>query len=418
MVMKKYTKVDVFALFLCLAALPSFAQGYNYWPFGYKSGLNFNFEPPRMEITHATGNDCAAICDSTGKLLFYTDAFANSFWGTPQNDSGIWNKNNVQMPNAWQMEQDLTESPFINNLGKTIFILPKSKNEYYLFYIFQDSGIASGGGDTMKNGLYYSIVNMALDGGMGDLETSPVRVPVDYHTFRSLAAVKNNDNDYWLVASDMVNFYSFRVRSGIISSPVLSPSHALHIYNGHGGASFVLKSSTSGAMLISLSWFFLPGSYRTPDTTYNNVCVYDFDKNTGIVSNHDFIINQTTTSPKGIDYNMYFDATFSPNDSLIYVSNLTLPYILQFQRYAPDVKNSKIKIPAPLGLGGIQLGPDGKIYTIIYNEADFSISVINYPDIIGTGCKLSLGAVRLDSNQIYYYGTLFPTIFVTVQQQI
>ena len=63
---------------LILLSLFSTAQAgkeYNIWYFGDRAGLDFNSGKPvtLSDGALSTAEGCATICDSTGKLLFYTN---------------------------------------------------------------------------------------------------------------------------------------------------------------------------------------------------------------------------------------------------------------------------------------------------------------------------------------------------------
>ena len=105
----------------------------------------------------------ASMCDSNGKLLFYTNGFR------------VFNRNYKIMPNG----DDLNIGDYIgfgyNELpipnGAVIIPIPGSSTRYYVFQSDLDWIY-----DTITNGaffpekLQYSIVDMSLDNGKGDVD--------------------------------------------------------------------------------------------------------------------------------------------------------------------------------------------------------------------------------------------------------
>src|SRR5215831_18462143 len=140
--MKKF-----FSLILCCTILQiSFAQKQaDWWFFGLNAGLNFNSGSPVAVTTGAlsTSEGCSAISDSSGNLLFYTDGIT------------VYTKQNTKMPNSGDLDGDISSTQ-----SAQIVPLPGNPN---LFYIFTTP--AEGGSD----GFRYSIVDLSLNGGLGDV---------------------------------------------------------------------------------------------------------------------------------------------------------------------------------------------------------------------------------------------------------
>ena len=118
----------------------------------------------------------------------------------------------------------------------------------------------------------------------------------------------------------------------------------------------------------------------------SDVNLFDFNKNTGVLSNamtFDFPYGVSSYGPYGIE--------FSPNSSLLYVSFEVPPYKLyQFNLKAGSqalIDSSRTVVGVPISGGGaLQIGPDGKIYQALW--AEDNIAVINNPNVLGSGCNL------------------------------
>jgi gliding motility-associated-like protein len=337
-------------------SLVSHAQGEaNIWYFGQNAGLDFNTGNPVAlnDGQLSTLEGCATICNSSGQLLFYTD-------GTT-----IWNSIHQIMPNG----TGLFGHPSSTH-SATIVPLPGSSTLFYVFTLDAFVGI---------NGFCYSIVDMSLNGGLGAVTVKNIQLYTPSN--EKLSVVKHaNDIDFWVVTRqwNSNNFVAYLLTSGGLSTtPIISSAGA------------VISGSTNnvlGQMKISPD-----GSKLALCNLHDNVELYDFNTNTGVVSNAIQIYN--TDKSYGVE--------FSPNSQLLYVSNsnqlIHVYKILQFDVNAPDVPSSLQTIyttnEAYAQIWAMQLGPDGKIYAA---EAEkMSLAVIQNPNQVGIGCNFQPNAINL-----------------------
>ncbi|PJB58825.1 MAG: hypothetical protein CO098_06605, partial [Bacteroidetes bacterium CG_4_9_14_3_um_filter_41_19] len=325
----------------------------NIWYFGDYAGLDFNSGTP-VALTDgalSTQEGCATISDANGSLLFYTE-------GTT-----VWNKNHAIMDNGTGLMGGWSST-------QSAIIVPKP-NSTTLYYVFTVESQA------WTSGLLdYSIVDMSLNGGLGKVITknvvlhSPVAEKIN-------AVQHSNGTDIWVVTHERNNdaFCSFLVTaSGVNSTPVISNTGAIHgnqssSYRGH------LKISSSGNYLAVAI-----------DLPVNLAEIFDFDNNTGIVSNPISITGYS--SPYGIE--------FSPDESRIYFG--MEDDVFQFNLLAGssnDIINSATNINAtsPSAGGAIQLSPDGKIYRT-YLNCEY-LGVIDDPNALGTACNYIVNGVYL-----------------------
>ncbi len=118
----------------------------------------------------------ASISDKIGNLLFYTDG------------KYIWNKLDTIMPDGCCMELDQYTPSFGSSVtqGAIIIPFPGDSTKYYIFHHAFES-------------LKYSIVDMTLDGGLGDV-TDKNMLAIDALLIEKLHAVKHaNGRDWWVV---------------------------------------------------------------------------------------------------------------------------------------------------------------------------------------------------------------------------
>ena len=347
------------------------------WYFGNKAGLDFRQFPPTALYNSGLGSleGCAAISDMNGQILFYTNGLV------------VNNKNHVLMKNGAGLLGDLSSTS-----NAVIVPLPGSTNMYFLFTV--GSNLQSG------IGLRYSIIDMSGDGGLG--EVLQKNILIEASAFEKLAAVHHcNKKDVWVTIRkwDTDEYDSYLVTStGVNTTPVVS--HTTFMPTNSIGS---LKFSANGKKLAAVY------SYES-----NEVELLDFDNSTGVLSNS--VRFRTEPVPAIPDDDLFiksYGAEFSPNGNVLYISannSITEPATLyQFNvatSNAATILASKIIIAqtTPWYAGGLQIGPDQKIYMSMWK--DTSVSVIEDPDILGAGCNFQYNKVlvRGANNQTAQFG--------------
>lgn len=311
-----------FLLFLSLC----FAQKEtSNWYFG--NGASVSFIPPKAIVTNNsemyTNEGVASISDEKGILLFYTDGVT------------VWNKNHQEMPNGKILNGS-------NSSTQSAIILKKinTKYEYYIFTTDEFAG---------SKGFSYSIVDMRLNSGLGDviLKNQYILGPVS----EKLTAVKHDNGKAWWVIVhqwNSANFYSYLLDETGLGKPVISTIGAIHKDIGSGKNSEAigyLKASPDGTRLASVI------SY-TPN---NTIELFDFDNATGRIANI-----ENLPSP-GFAYGL----AFSPDNSKLYVSYQAGNHgIVQYDLNEKNIAASAVRISKidSSRYGALQLAPDGKIY--------------------------------------------------------
>lgn len=351
--------------FFFIWSLSSLAQGEaNNWYFGTKAGITFNNGSPDTLIDSEmiTTEGCAVLSDANGQLLFYT------------NGVEIYNKNHEIMPNGSDLLGHTSST-----LSATIVPLPNSNN---LFYVFtQDI-------QSHPNGFRYSIVDLNLDNGNGDV-TQTKNELIYTPSCEKVSVIKHENNiDYWIITHGINsnNFYCHLLtNSGLNPNPVItSIGSNIGVFQAIGS----MKISPDGTKLAichsSVNAF--PFSY---------IELFDFNKSTGILSNHINLMSSGTKKPYGIE--------FSPNSLILYASisesNEELNEIYQYDLNATNIANSKINIFENNSLPfiktkALQIGPDKKIYVAILQNP--YLGVINNPNLIGSECDFISNGIYLD----------------------
>lgn len=403
-------------LFYLILIIPQFflAQGEaNYWYFGANAGVNFNTSPPTA-ITNGqlnTSEGCSSISDESGNLLFYTDG------------STIWNRNHQIMSNANYFNGNgLNGDPSSTSSG-LIVPHPTNANLYYVFtvdephhdnadtYPNQGPGTPTGeysdlpgssvpqDDDGFNNGLNYSVVDMSLNNGLGDVIPAEKNVhlitynpsdseEIKYKCSEKITAVKGNDcNSIWLVTHFIDKFYAFKIdNSGINSTPVVSQvGPTIPVSSYRRAAIGYMKISPNGKKLLiahNTRTYNQIGSSAAED---GGVYLYDFDDATGIVSNNIALVENVNAY--GVEFSMetkkaYATAT-SGNSSILY----------QWDLEAADIPGSIATIPgvSTNSATALQLAPNGKIYKTIISSS--RLAVINNPELAANQIDYSESAI-------------------------
>jgi len=409
---------NLFIYVLFFVSILGFSQAEaSHWYFGEGAGLIFDLSNDTVSATTAaentinTSEGCSSIADFNGNLLFYTDG------------RNVWDKNHNIMPNAnYLTGNGLLGDPSSTSSG---LIVPKPGNpdQYYVFtvdephhqnaFAFPNQGPAdqsgnslpnytfSNGGnagavpeadDGFNNGLAYSLVDLSLNGGNGDVVPSEKNIqlitydPTDqgqasYKCSEKITAVEHADGaSYWVLTHFMDKFYAFRIdNSGVNTSPQETQIAPLINYTGYrrNGIGY-MKASPDGTKIAVAHRQNGNTEGQTANAT-GSVWIYDFDNSSGTLSNPSNLL--PNSGPYGLE--------FSPDSSKLYVSNDSS--VIQFDLFSPSPSNSLAFIHTnsfnPLQnrvpfIGALQLGPDGRIY--IANTDDYnSLDVINEPNEVG-----------------------------------
>jgi hypothetical protein len=358
----------------------------NIWCLGDSAGIDFNQSPP-VPITTSldTRGSCVSIADSTGLLLFY----ANTRATLPGYTTRVWNSANQLMENG----DSIVGRGWYNEL--IIIPVPGSITKYYLF----------SAGVTSFYGIYYSIVDMSANNGLGKVIAKNIELN-SYKAWDGMAAVKHaNGRDWWLITKDDSigngngnnSFHIYFISPDTIIEKIQAIGTT--IFGGAGTMGF----SKDGEKFLFSTWLGL-------------VEVLQFDRCRGVFSNPIIVSNSGNAL-------LAFGAEFSPNGNIVYVSRTdTISYLFQYDLTAPNISASKdtlcILTHPSNAAGLIRLAPDNKIYwscawynginfnypyqDSVYHMENMNLSVINEPDIVGSGCNFSLYSFNLGGKRCYW----------------
>jgi len=389
---------------LCCCHFFSCAQNRNsVWCFGDSAMINFS-DTANIIVGYCgldSRGSCISMSDQSGKLLYYAGTMpyfgTNSFYATYVFDSthSIMLNGDTLFGHAWYHEL-------------ISFPSPSNDSTYYIFSI----------GVTSVFGLYYSIIDMRLNNGLGAVTVKNIQLQ-SFEQVDCLNAVKHgNGRDWWLI---------FRKSDFSVGGS-----------NNDWYSYLITPDSIQNVSVQSI------GSQNRTNLGRTNLLglieVYDFDRCSGLLSNPVTIEQEPGVPP----FPYTWSSAFSPDASKLYVSTADqTTRLFQYNLNAPNITLSKdtlwtISNPQYAG-GGLKLAPDNKIYLAsiyyngvqfpypyqdtVYNMYNMNLSVINQPDSLGTVCNFQpysfyLGGKRtyvgLPNNPDYELGALTGSICDTL----
>ncbi len=321
-----------------LFALPGWAQKEgNLWFFDNQAGMDFNVTPPLPRTEHKlrfTGSEPVIMADPCGNLLFYS------------NGNVVWNRDHQPMPSG--------EGLHGGTVLQGVVALPyPGRDSLYLLVTLNVNS------DRPNPGLWYSVVDMRLDGGRGavTVKNQFLRNP----NANQLTAVRHaNGRDFWVltVQGGTGDFLAFPVTSaGISNSPVVTILPLVGAVDSKMRASPDNRKVAMNAISLGqananvLLWF--------DNTTGQVTRSYEFPRLSGGT----------------------FD--FSPDSRKVYWR--VFEGLFQYQLDAPDINASRYLFPGTeKSTGDIRLAPDGRLYT---GHNATSLDVITNPNAVGAALQ-------------------------------
>lgn len=363
------------------------------------ASIDFNTVPPTTLAGNTLSGEegFASVADPvTGDLLFYS------------NGAQCLNANNVVMPNGNNLlgngtvgvstTQGVCIVPFINEPGK-----------YYLFSLcgYTNWALAEPVPDTF---LYYSVVDMSLDGGLGDIVLGQKNIPISFGTplSESMIAVPGDNCDVWLIVHDYINpaFRAFHItRDGVDPDPVISATGEQLQGIAQQGAYAVgsMAVTPDRRMLGITSTSLILGAGEA-----TGILLSEFNPVTGDVYNSVRI---------GGDLNPY-SLAFSPDNSKLYCVNrnpvdiwgtsTVEQYSIATYDSATITNTASVVASLPFTPAGYLRQYNGKVYVsptfgfvdLINWAPNENIYVINQPNQTGTACDVQSMGYNFGGNVI------------------
>jgi gliding motility-associated-like protein len=316
-----------------LIALPGWAQKEgNLWFFANNAGLDFNATPPQPRTEHQLRFGVAEpviMADPCGNLLFYS------------NGGIVWNRDHQPMVNG--------EGLHGGTVLQSVIALPYPGRDS--LYLLVTLNVKS---DRPNPGLWYSVVDMRLDGGKGavTVKNQFLRDP----RANQLTAVRHaNGRDFWVltVQGGTSNFLAFPVTAGGISNnAVVTP------------LPFVMAIDSK--------------MRASPDNRKVAMNVISGQRNANVLL---WLDNATGQITRTYEFPTLAGGTFdfSPDSRKVYWR--VFEGLFQYQLDAPDINATGYLIPGTeKTTGDVRLAPDGRLY-MGHNAT--SLDVIINPNAAG-----------------------------------
>jgi gliding motility-associated-like protein len=358
------------------------AQGEdNVWIFGDSLGIDFNSSSPA--ITNANINrphgGSASVSDANGQLLFYTDGLS------------VWDRTHNVMANG-NISQAIGAASYFVGIRQNTLIVPYPENagKYILFTLggVWNNGLILGGH------LHYSVVDMTLNGGYGDVIAGQNSILIDSGYNGGLTATQGDQCNIWLVSRKLSEYHAFEVTSsGINTTPTVSTFPNLPQQN---------------SLLVSSCFKFSPDGSRMVANTGEawqgnlNVKLYNFNKSNGSLSAQKLLLT---------DAYQQAEHAFSPDGTKLYVAitptvgSGICDALIQFDLSLPSLNaiNSSKTILTPIWGGAswfcVKASSNGKVYAIgnelsaYYNPSSNStfrgLYEITQPNLAGAACMFN-----------------------------
>lgn len=364
----------------------------NRWYFGVEAGIDFS-SGNGVAITDGAmtaQEGCATISNKYGNILFYT------------NGETVWDASHAPMLNGTGLfgDDDATHAA-------VIVPVPGSETNYYIFHML--SGTTEGGGQIVVPGaLYYSEVDLTLNGGLGGIVPATKNTNLAANMTEKLAVARHADGcSFWVTAHEFNNdtFLTWLVdENGLNTTPVTSNigiNHGPDFESMQGQMKFSSNNEYLG-LITSRIGPTVMNPPITPQGSYTEV--FDFDNLTGQLTNLVLSSNKFFGSGYGFE--------FSPDNEKIYVteSEFNFQNIHQYQinlgtpaandasqSYITSFQSTCNNCPGQ----GLQLGPDNIIY--VTDSGGTSLHALTDPnntaapgftqDYISLGGKLSTNSL-------------------------
>ena len=390
-------------LFIVLAGARSFAQyntpqNYN-WAFGTRAGVSFSTGSPVNTSSNLDQYEgSASVSSPTGALLFYTDG------------TNIWNSTGAIMPGSaggliaystWSTTQATLIAPVLSN-----------PNRYYVFSIEEAEDYLTGDMGAMR--MYYCIVDMTLAGGLGDVVAGTLGTFFASPVGEKQIIIPGNNCDLWLInhGRGNKNFYAYDITTtGISTTPVVST-----LGNMTGGFSYgigVIKSSPNRLHIVAQNWND-PTITGISGAGLNGTELYDFDPNTGIVSNCRLLDSLKEQ----------YGAEFSPDNTKLYTMEddpaAGVSRVCQYDvtgATAAAIRATKFTVASNAAepYSDLKLAVNNKIYFGSLTSVPASyLSVINTPNASGAACGYANNVVTLSTVGYRYAQEGMPNVFQNV----
>lgn len=290
----------------------------------------------------------STISTPAGRLLMYSDGLK------------IWDSTHNVMPNGTGLLGGVSST-----MSALLMPYPDSPHLYLLFCVSEVF---------YTNGLTYSIVNMNLNNGKGDIVPGKKNIPLVNYVGEKVCGINHaNGRDFWLLTHKWPSdtLLAFKVTpAGVDTVPVVSKT-GIFSYDIPMAKAGVLKSNKTGTQLVC--------AFYKNDSGF----ISDFNSKTGVASNFKYLFNR-----------YLYSAEFSPLSNYLYVTDIDSNEVSQYNAKASSqsaftssrVRINKFYWSDSNTVEALLLGPDGKIYMSSGYGTKYA-GIIHAPDSQGLSCR-------------------------------
>ena len=354
------------------------------WLLGYGNGeksiLRFSNNSLSVDTTHSDiwlNNMNSTISDTSGNLLFYTNGFK------------VMDKNYLLMENGDSLNCCLGYFSAGMQTGYGAFqgaiILTNPSNQYLYYILHINADITSSAPYFQHSSvLYYSLVDMSYNNGLGKVVQKNIPLLSDTLNIGMLNACRHANGRDWLMLIreyESNRYHRFLISpNGIeeigiqtVGNPIPQYSFGQTIFSPDGTRFALVQTDPANYQLMHYS-------------------VYDFDRCTGLLSNHITDTLPNGGAPTGI--------AFSPNNRYLYLSSAIALH--QFDMQNVDWQATQQTIAEwsawqdsagnTYTFGYMALAPDNKIYMGAVGKY---LNVIHSPDSAGAACNFTHHSIKV-----------------------
>ncbi len=351
------------------------------WYYGWNTGVNFATGSPVL-VPHYVplwaSYGSTSLSDSLGNLLFYSDGVE------------LYNRFDQLMPNGTGLiAGQYAPNPCI------AFPKPGDAGKYYLFTV------GGGTGANKRAGAEYSVIDLSLDNGRGDIISGQKNIPLlaADSTYQTISALAHGSRDaYWVIVRNHRTpnkLLTFLVdKSGVSQTPVVSP--CLLYFKSNNNQSEIIKASADGKYLLYADRIGTTGNY-------GKVELYNFDNITGQLS--PALVFNTGGQNLGAEFTSNSDLLYLSNSiyinalykSKVWVSQYDMSKIGDLAQFENSVVKLAVDTVESSAYGFQLLANNAKIYfnytEVIGSSVYGYLAAINNPNVIGDGCDIQLKAL-------------------------
>ncbi|MCB9233428.1 MAG: gliding motility-associated C-terminal domain-containing protein [Bacteroidia bacterium] len=343
------------------------AQSYdNVWFLGESLLLDFSTAPPKVSFDAGALNSfegVASMCDSVGQLLFYCDG------------GRLFNKAH-KFFSGWQVMTKWYSSAAITQ-GLTA--LPGHESMYFLLQLTEDQQA------TNPLQLYLTVIDMKKNNGEGEVIITDSLIGTLFS--EQLTAIRHpNGMAWWVIGhknkDDTFILYSLDI-TGVSSRIEQKVGRNHELFPSYPYSFGEMTTNNEGSIIATISGV-------------GKVDLLSFDRCHGLLT--EFAEIDRGLGNEGFLYGL----SFSPNGKYLYAGEgfgTSPDRLLQYEVKSGNITGSEIIVwETPLDsinkyetFGQLELGPDGKIYVVHYDQdnhdAQTKLGVIHNPNEKGLACN-------------------------------